>query len=104
MADGFLGRWSQRKQAVRQGLPIAEPVVEQNSPVAPVKYARDATVLRSKQPLGTPVAGTPTAAADPSQSATVVAPAPTPGVLGGSSDLKTVAACADMTGATGLFD
>jgi len=26
MADGFLGRWSQRKQAVQQGKPIEEPV------------------------------------------------------------------------------
>jgi len=29
MADGFLGRWSQRKQAVREGKPLVEP------PVAP---------------------------------------------------------------------
>ena len=26
MADGFLGRWSQRKQEVREGKPLAEPV------------------------------------------------------------------------------
>jgi len=26
MADGFLGRWSQRKQEVREGRPLAEPV------------------------------------------------------------------------------
>ncbi|MDD2926241.1 DUF3306 domain-containing protein [Rhodoferax sp.] len=26
MADGFLGRWSQRKQAVREGKPLVEPV------------------------------------------------------------------------------
>lgn len=26
MADGFLGRWSQRKQAVREGKPLQEPV------------------------------------------------------------------------------
>jgi hypothetical protein len=25
MADGFIGRWSQRKQAVREGLPLEEP-------------------------------------------------------------------------------
>ncbi len=26
MADGFLGRWAQRKQAVREGKPVVEPV------------------------------------------------------------------------------
>lgn len=36
MADGFLGRWAQRKQAVREGKPIAEPVVAVASPAPPV--------------------------------------------------------------------
>jgi Protein of unknown function (DUF3306) len=27
MADGFLGRWSQRKQDIRAGKPLAEPVI-----------------------------------------------------------------------------
>ena len=36
MADGFLGRWSQRKQAVREGKPLVEPAapVVRPDPVA----------------------------------------------------------------------
>ena len=78
MADGFLGRWSQRKQAVRQGLPIADPVIQSNSPVVPVKSAQAATVLRSEEPPSTPGVGAPTAAADTTQPLTVAAPAPAP--------------------------
>ena len=33
MADSFLGRWSQRKQAVREGKPLAEPVVAKPPPL-----------------------------------------------------------------------
>ena len=77
MADGFLGRWSQRKQAVRQGLPIAETVIQSNSPVAPVKSAQAATVLVSKEASATLGVGTPPVATDPTQPATVAAPAPT---------------------------
>jgi hypothetical protein len=36
MADGFLGRWAQRKQAIREGKPVAEPVVPAPMPAAPV--------------------------------------------------------------------
>ena len=36
MADGFLGRWSQRKQAVSEGKPLAEPVVVPKPP-APIR-------------------------------------------------------------------
>ena len=36
MADGFLGRWAQRKQSVREGKPVAEPVVPVPMPAAPV--------------------------------------------------------------------
>ncbi len=37
VADGFLGRWSQRKQAVREGKPLEEPPapVQQPAPAAP---------------------------------------------------------------------
>lgn len=35
MADGFLGRWSQRKQAVRTGQPVEEPVLVAPAPVVP---------------------------------------------------------------------
>ncbi len=53
--DGFLSRWSQRKQALRQGLPVAEPatappvmqptagILQENQPLAPVKYQEFAT-------------------------------------------------------------
>ena len=36
MAEGFLGRWSQRKQAVAEGKPLAEPVVVPKPP-APIR-------------------------------------------------------------------
>lgn len=36
MADGFLNRWSQRKQDVRAGKPLAEPVIAPQ-PLAPVQ-------------------------------------------------------------------
>jgi hypothetical protein len=32
MADGFLGRWSQRKQALREGKPVEEPPAPQSVP------------------------------------------------------------------------
>jgi len=35
MADGFLGRWSQRKQATRDGKLLAEPVPDRAPPVLP---------------------------------------------------------------------
>ena len=36
MADGFLGRWSQRKQAVRAGQALDEPVVIKQEPPPPM--------------------------------------------------------------------
>ena len=36
MADGFLGRWSQRKQAVREGKPLVEPVAPMVRPDDPI--------------------------------------------------------------------
>ena len=46
MADGFLGRWSQRKQAVRKGKPVIEPVQVQSMPLNPalVSYPAQAEV------------------------------------------------------------
>ena len=35
MADSFLGRWSQRKQAVRQGKPLAEPKETEHDATVP---------------------------------------------------------------------
>jgi hypothetical protein len=35
MADGFLGRWSQRKQALKQGRPVGEPIVAAPQSVDP---------------------------------------------------------------------
>ncbi len=44
MTDGFLGRWSQRKQAVRAGKAVAEPAppVVQPEPVVGLPVAQDA--------------------------------------------------------------
>ncbi len=36
VADGFLGRWSQRKQAVREGKVLEEPVIKPAAPAIPV--------------------------------------------------------------------
>ena len=46
MADGFFGRWSQRKQAVREGNPVIEPVQVQSMPLNPalVSYPAQAEV------------------------------------------------------------
>ena len=59
MADGFLGRWSQRKQAVREGKPLVEP------PVPVVRPEVSATSERR-------VASAP----DPSPTADLAAPPP----------------------------
>ena len=38
MADGFLGRWAQRKQAVREGKPVVEPL--SSAPAVPAEVTR----------------------------------------------------------------
>jgi len=48
MADGFLGRWSQRKLATHDGKPLAEPVPDRAPPVLP---GATAGVLPSGSPL-----------------------------------------------------
>ena len=55
VADGFLGRWSQRKQAVREGKPLDEPVVVVKPvPVlAPVVATPPAPVDEPAPPLPT---------------------------------------------------
>ena len=47
VADGFLGRWSQRKQAVREGKALEEPLVKFGAPVAPVPTAPAAVAVAS---------------------------------------------------------
>ena len=74
MADGILGRWSQRKQAVREGKPLEEPVqvplrVAADSPVAGLqaqtKQAADLTPPATA-PLASP-AGRAAPAAESAQ-------------------------------------
>lgn len=55
MADGFLGRWSQRKHQAREGKPLQEPVRE---PTAPAMAAHPLQVAQAAQ---TPVPPTPPA-------------------------------------------
>lgn len=43
MVDGFLGRWSQRKQAVREGKPVRD-VAKDDAPVAPPPPQVDASM------------------------------------------------------------
>ena len=47
VADGFLGRWSQRKQAVREGKPLDEPVVVKPLPEAALQVAAVPTAASS---------------------------------------------------------
>jgi DNA-binding transcriptional regulator YdaS (Cro superfamily) len=42
VADSFLGRWSQRKQAVREGKPLAEPAVVAQPLTQPQEAGHDA--------------------------------------------------------------
>nr|MDP2189788.1 DUF3306 domain-containing protein [Rhodoferax sp.] len=51
MADGFLGRWSQRKQAVRAGQALDEPVV--------IKQVAQPPVATTEEPQAEPVAQAP---------------------------------------------
>ncbi|AOG24229.1 DUF3306 domain-containing protein [Acidovorax sp. RAC01] len=92
MADGFLGRWSRRKQDVREGKPLEEPPAPApltSSPaaaaVAPVAHPRDAV------PAAGPSAGA--GAATSRADGVVAAPPPPPSledaqVLTPQSDFK----------------
>ena len=53
MADGFLGRWSQRKQAVRAGQAFDDPVV--------IKQVAQPPVATTEEPPAEPVAQAPPA-------------------------------------------
>jgi Protein of unknown function (DUF3306) len=58
--SGFLSRWSSRKQALREGKPLAEPAqpakllpsenLKQNQPIAGIEAARDATTSIANTP------------------------------------------------------
>jgi hypothetical protein len=60
MADGFLGRWSQRKQAVREGKPVEEPPSAAPAAEAPPMPAVVQGTAVPPQALAEPVAPPPT--------------------------------------------
>ena len=80
MADGFLGRWSQRKQAQRAGLPLEEPPVPPRA--AP---AGAALPLTPANPAASPEA--PVTAQGPAQSPPAPEPVPPPPSLDDASRL-----------------
>ncbi len=59
MADGFLGRWSRRKQEVREGKPVQDPAPP--VPQAPEPAAVKATAPLAAQPAAAPVPPEPAA-------------------------------------------
>ena len=60
MADGFLGRWSRRKQDVREGKPVQDPAPPM--PQAPVPAGVNAPAPLAAQPAAAPVPPEPAAA------------------------------------------
>jgi hypothetical protein len=74
MVDGFLGRWSQRKQAQRAGLPLDEPPAPTTAPLPSPTAA-------------VPAAGVPAAAPGPAQSPPATEPAAPPPSLDDASRL-----------------
>ena len=70
MADGFLGRWSRRKQEVREGKPLEEPP-------PPVPSVPAAAPSLSPTPAPAVAAGAPPAAAQGAAPATEAPPPPT---------------------------
>ena len=86
MADGFLGRWAQRKLDARQGKPLVEP-----EPAA--KPAPPATVAPTAAPVATVVQAAPPASdgAPPAPATPAAPPPPTlqeAQALGQDSDFK----------------
>lgn len=64
MADGFLGRWSRRKQVVREGKPVqdpAPPVPQAPVPQAPAPAGVNAPAPLAAQPAAAPVPPEPAA-------------------------------------------
>lgn len=70
MVDGFLGRWSQRKQAVREGKPVRQ-VASDDAPVAPLAPKGDAST-----PHGAKASVTPLQPAARARGAEATAPEP----------------------------
>ena len=70
MADGFLGRWSRRKQEVREGKPLEEPP-------PPAQSVPPAAPTLSPKPASAVAAGAPPAAAPGAAPATEAPPPPT---------------------------
>lgn len=70
MADGFLGRWSQRKQAIRQGQGVDEPAL--------AKPATEGVLAAAAIPAGKEPVVQGAAIPKPSPAADEKAPAPTP--------------------------
>lgn len=60
VADGFLGRWSRRKQEVREGKPVQDPAPP--VPQAPVPAGVNAPAPLAAQPAAAPVPPEPAAA------------------------------------------
>jgi hypothetical protein len=51
MTDGFLGRWARRKQEVREGKPVAEPVPPAPAVVSTQAVASSVTASDGKAPI-----------------------------------------------------
>lgn len=66
MADGFLGRWSQRKQAVREGKALAEPPAPTPATPAPVLLPEAAPPVGAAGAVEAQPSTPPTAAPPPS--------------------------------------
>lgn len=83
MADGFLGRWSQRKQAQRAGLPLDEPPAPPRAapPGAPLPPAPTSLTVSAVPPSAQGLAHSPPAPAP------VPEPAPPPPSLDDASRL-----------------
>ncbi len=73
MADGFLGRWSRRKQEVREGKPVEEPP----APAPSVPLVPSAAPSLSPTPASAVAASAPTAVAEGNAPAAEAPPPPT---------------------------
>jgi len=79
MAEGFLGRWSQRKQAQRAGLPLDEP--------PPSTASAKPAAVPSPKAAGVPAAGASPVARRPAENPPATEPAAPPPSLDDASRL-----------------